>query len=121
MGLLSGPMGLGRTAIQTIGLNPEESLIELERAAPRTPLWNLQPGTILPPHSTSRQVIHAAEESAFSLGHSWVGTEHLLLGLIQRPDYPAATVFVDSGVTQARVIDWITMNMRAIESERTAD
>ncbi|WP_326690531.1 hypothetical protein OIE63_27570 [Streptomyces sp. NBC_01795] len=43
-------------------------------------------------------VIHAQDE-ARSLGHRWIGTEHLLLAVLRRPDQPGAATLARIGVT----------------------
>lgn len=45
-----------------------------------------------------RVVIHGQEE-ARSFGHSWVGAEHLLLGVLTESDSPAGSALVEMGVT----------------------
>ncbi|MGZ4639278.1 MAG: Clp protease N-terminal domain-containing protein [Actinomycetes bacterium] len=46
----------------------------------------------------------AANHEALELGHSWLGTEHLLLGLLRGPaDDPAVSLLVERGVTLDRV------------------
>ena len=47
--------------------------------------------------------------AAFSrdLGHGYVGSEHLLLGLIEEDSGVAASVLKDNGVTRAQVLDLI--------------
>ena len=46
----------------------------------------------------ARGVLVFAQEEARSLGHSYIGTEHLLLGLIRQDDGVAAKVLPDLGV-----------------------
>ncbi len=46
----------------------------------------------------ARRVVVLAHEEARMLGHNYVGTEHLLLGLIREGDGVAAQVLVASGV-----------------------
>jgi len=47
----------------------------------------------------ARQAIQNAQETAVALGHSYVGTEHLLLGLAQVPDCVAAKALEAQNVT----------------------
>jgi ATP-dependent Clp protease ATP-binding subunit ClpA len=56
----------------------------------------------------------AANRAAVELGHSWVGTEHLLLGLLAGPpDDPAVASLVAAGVTGAAVRDALTRHRAA--------
>jgi ATP-dependent Clp protease ATP-binding subunit ClpA len=47
----------------------------------------------------ARQVVGRAQEEARSLGHPWLGTEHLLLGVLAEPQALGVTVLTDLGVT----------------------
>jgi ATP-dependent Clp protease ATP-binding subunit ClpA len=49
----------------------------------------------------ARRAIAAAEAEARELGHAFVGTEHLLLGLLSDEDNPAAIALRDAGATLA--------------------
>jgi ATP-dependent Clp protease ATP-binding subunit ClpA len=51
----------------------------------------------------ARQAVTLAQTSARDMKHSWVGTEHLLLGLAGQPDEPAARVLGWFGVDEAFV------------------
>jgi hypothetical protein len=45
------------------------------------------------------EALRAAVEAALGLGHNYVGTEHLLLGLFQLPDDPAAAILTGLGAS----------------------
>src|SRR6266516_1672615 len=49
----------------------------------------------------ARQVVVRAQEEARSFGHPWLGTEHLLLGMLAEPRAPGVSVLTDLGVTVA--------------------
>ncbi|MFF0341176.1 Clp protease N-terminal domain-containing protein [Kribbella sp. NPDC004875] len=55
----------------------------------------------------ARQVIVQAQEEARSLDHVYVGTEHLLLGLIKQGSGLAARVLADLGITAPAVRDLV--------------
>lgn len=48
----------------------------------------------------SKQVLKLAEEIARRFGHNYVGTEHLLLALIEEQDGIAGQIIRDTGVDQ---------------------
>ncbi|WP_033819011.1 Clp protease N-terminal domain-containing protein [Kitasatospora sp. MBT63] len=48
----------------------------------------------------ARQVVTLARLEAERMGHPYVGTEHLLLGVLGRRPDPAAAVLVDAGLDQ---------------------
>ena len=49
----------------------------------------------LPFTPRAKAVLRSAVEEALRLGHNYVGTEHLLLGLLSDEDSVAAKVFLD--------------------------
>ena len=51
----------------------------------------------------AREAVVFAQEEAARLGHQWLGTEHLLLGLLRRPDTSAGRVLSSLGVKAASV------------------
>src|SRR6266542_1711524 len=57
------------------------------------------PGPDLPYTSRAKKVLELAMTEARELNHSYVGTEHLLLGLLREEKGIAAQVLTDAGVT----------------------
>ncbi|MBW3580669.1 MAG: Clp protease [Actinobacteria bacterium] len=51
----------------------------------------------------ARQVLVLAQAGAFNLGHDYIGTEHLLLGLLGEEEGVAASVLGRSGLTDEAV------------------
>jgi ATP-dependent Clp protease ATP-binding subunit ClpA len=47
----------------------------------------------------AREVVVGAQEEARGLGHDWIGTEHLLLAVLRRPQEPGAATLDRLGVT----------------------
>src|SRR2546426_11218507 len=59
-------------------------------------------GPDLPYTSRAKKVLELAMSEARELNHSYVGTEHLLLGLLREETGVAAQVLTDAGVTLER-------------------
>jgi ATP-dependent Clp protease ATP-binding subunit ClpA len=59
-------------------------------------------GPVLPYTTRAKKVLELAMASAYELHHSFVGTEHLLLGLIREEQSVAAQALVRSGATLER-------------------
>ena len=51
----------------------------------------------------ARQVVVLAQEEARTLGHDWLGTEHILLGLVREREGLASRVLASLGVTLEQV------------------
>lgn len=57
--------------------------------------------------SQAKEAINIAIDSARKLNHSYVGTEHLLLGLVREGNGLAAKVLMANGVTDTKIVDLI--------------
>src|SRR4030042_6367364 len=51
----------------------------------------------------ARRVLTSAQEEAQRLNHSYIGTEHILLGLVREEDGVAARVLVNMGVSLSKM------------------
>jgi ATP-dependent Clp protease ATP-binding subunit ClpA len=49
--------------------------------------------------ATARQAVVCGQQEARGLGHCWVGTEHLLLGVLAQRDAPGVSALTELGVT----------------------
>ncbi len=65
--------------------------------------------------TNAQAAINASQRAALELGHNYVGSEHLLLGLLTRADSIAARLLLEGGVTYERVKNAI------VESAGTGD
>ena len=93
LGILREPAGLGGNVLRRSGLDAGAAFELLTkrvgRGTPGTPVQGLT--------SRGRQVLRQAAADADRLGHSYVGTEHLLLGILREPESTAARVLLDAG------------------------
>lgn len=99
IGILREEKGLGCVVLQALGVE-----LEATRAAIATVLGEpriIQPQII--PTSRVKKVIELSFETARQMGHAYVGTEHLVLGLLTEGEGIAARVLIDMGVTLERV------------------
>ncbi|MFP4016842.1 MAG: ATP-dependent Clp protease ATP-binding subunit [Bacillota bacterium] len=55
----------------------------------------------------ARKVLSLAEKVAVSLNHNYVGTEHILLGLVKEGQGIASKVLSESGVTEEKVLEYV--------------
>ena len=56
----------------------------------------------------ARESINLAVQAAEELGHSYVGTEHLLIGLLEEGGGVAARVLSENGVKKEKVISLVS-------------
>ena len=78
-------------------------------------------GPDLPFTSRAKQVLKLAMDEARDLGHGYVGTEHLLLGLIREGEGIAAQVLGDVGVNRDRTKTETLRLLKKSSSERVRD
>jgi hypothetical protein len=116
-GLMAEPDGLAAKAIVALGVSagqlraafglPEAApAAEAATSAERVPLG---PGAAATLHGALRQALH--------LGHNYIGTEHILLGLVDEQDSTAATL-AGLGVTKPAVQDQIAAAFAALQASR---
>jgi ATP-dependent Clp protease ATP-binding subunit ClpC len=70
----------------------------------------------LTPHS--KRVLELALREALNLGHNYIGTEHILLGLVALKDGVAARILVDIGVTPAQIRSEVIRTLSAAGGPR---
>ena len=56
----------------------------------------------------AQSALEKAQQSAMELGHNYIGSEHLILGLIKEEDSVASKVLRENGVTAEAVTDKIS-------------
>ena len=81
--------------------------------------WHGTPGQFGGFTEAAKRVLVAAEEEAQQLNHHYLGTEHLLLGLLRDEGEIAARVLAGMGVTLDRVREIITFRIK--RGNRPAD
>jgi DNA-binding transcriptional regulator YhcF (GntR family) len=98
LGLIRKGEGVAATVLQNLNVEPGEvrqkieKMVEIGRAAPSTV-------PDLPYTSRAKKALEFAMTEARELSHSYVGTEHLLLGLLREEKGIAAQVIASVGVT----------------------
>ena len=55
----------------------------------------------------AKKVIEIADEISVELGHNYIGTEHILYGLVGEGQGIAAKVLINKGITEERIISKI--------------
>ena len=100
LGLLREGEGVARAVIANLEVDAgrlRERTLDLlgPGAAPR------KPGPDVPYTAPAKKVLEQSKAAARELHHSYIGTEHLLLGLLREEHGIGARVLVDHGVTLA--------------------
>ena len=123
-GLLSEPDALAARVIHAAGLTDEQVLAAfgLEAAAPAsTAAAPAAPGPAalreLRFNEAGRAALRGALHAALSLGHNYIGTEHLLLGIL-RADGDAGQRLTGLGLTAQRADRLVADEFSRIQAER---
>ena len=96
LGLVKEGSGVAANVLKNLDINPEKIRREVEKIVLAGP----EMVTIdkLPQTPRAKKVIEFAIEEARNLNHNYVGTEHLLLGLLREEEGVAAQVLMNLGL-----------------------
>src|SRR5262249_12643944 len=101
LGLLRATPGVASHILQVLGLNLDEACHKLEEAASFARSDSVGKDQPLTPDV--KEIIDRSIDEARLLRHNYVGTEHLLLGILRVPGTAAAKVLTDAGMTLEQV------------------
>jgi len=98
LGLIREGEGVAAAVLQNLNVDLEEIQQKIEETVKKGKAA-AAPGPDLPYTSRAKKVLELAMTEARELNHSYVGTEHLLLGLLREEKGIAAQVLTDAGVS----------------------
>jgi len=96
LGLIKEGSGVAANVLKNLEIDLKKIRIEVEKNVPSGP--DMVTMGKLPYTPRAKKVIELAFEEARSLGHNYVGTEHLLLGLLREHEGVAARVLMNLGL-----------------------
>ncbi|MCK4249267.1 MAG: ATP-dependent Clp protease ATP-binding subunit [Candidatus Omnitrophica bacterium] len=101
LGLIKEGQGVAAAVLQNLGLDLATIRLEVEK------LVKPGPDTIIsgdiPFTPKAKKVLELSMDEARKLGHNYIGTEHLLLGLLGETDGMASQVLINSGLDLNKV------------------
>ena len=100
LGLIHEGEGVAAKALEQLGISLEavREKVEETMGAPSTAAGGSPPFT-----PRAKKVLELSLREALQLGHNYIGTEHILLGLVREGEGVAARVLVDLGADLSRV------------------
>jgi len=116
IGLLGEGSGVGANVLKNLGLDLNEVRLEVDKIVQAGP--DVVTMGKLPQTPRAKKVLEYAIEDARTLKHNYVGTEHLLLGLLREKDGIAVQVLTNFGVSLDAVREEV-MILLGIPSEET--
>jgi prophage maintenance system killer protein len=105
LGLLAERQGLAWRVLDQLGVSASGARGQIEAIIGRGSGTEAGPIPFTP---RSKKVLELARREAKRLGHGYVGTEHLLLGLVREGEGVAAQVLATLGADRARVVEEVT-------------
>ncbi len=96
LGLVKEGSGVAANVLKNLDVDWKRVRLEVEKIVRSGPYF-VTMGK-LPQTPRTKQVLQYAMEEAFALDHKYVGTEHLLLGLLREQDGVAAQVLMNVGL-----------------------
>ena len=96
LGLVKEGSGVGATVLKNLDVDIKKLRLEVEKLVKSGP--DMVTMGKLPHTPRAKKVIEYAIEEARSLNHNYVGTEHLLLGLLRETEGIAAQVMMNLGL-----------------------
>jgi ATP-dependent Clp protease ATP-binding subunit ClpC len=96
LGLVKEGSGVGATVLKNLDVDIKKLRLEIEKHVKSGP--DMVTMGKLPQTPRAKKVIEYAIEEARSLNHNYVGTEHILLGILRESEGIAAQVLMDMGL-----------------------
>ena len=100
LGLIGEGTGVAAKVLKSLGVNLKDSRVEVEKIIGRGSGFV---AVEIPFTPRAKRVLELSLEEARQLGHNYIGTEHLLLGLIREGEGVAARVLENLGVDLTKV------------------
>ncbi len=117
LGLVKEENGVASKVLREAGATPAEVTLQVERMAPRNPRPPFGKPTLTP---RTKRVIELAVEEARQMGHPYIGTEHLLLGLVRENEGIATEVLRNVNVSIDAIRQQTTRAMLENQIEETS-
>jgi hypothetical protein len=111
LGLIGEQEGLAAKSIEKLGGKPDELGARITAVLP--PAVDAVP-EVIPFSPRSRKAVELTVREALRLGHNYVGTEHILLALLEQREGPAYDVLVDVGITKEAVEQDIRARLKSM-------
>jgi len=96
LGLVREGEGVAASVLQKMGVSLEKIRLEIEKLVQPGPTTQIIGDIPFTPRA--KKALELAAEEARSLGHNYIGTEHLLLGLIREGEGMASQVLLNLGL-----------------------
>ncbi|NUP66362.1 MAG: NDP-hexose 4-ketoreductase, partial [Nonomuraea sp.] len=117
LGLIHEGEGVAAKALESLGVSLQEVRLQVEEIAGQS---RPAESEHIPFTPRAKKVLELSVREAVQLGHDYIGTEHILLGLIRESEGMAARVLVQLEADPGRVRNWILQSLAGRASGATA-
>ena len=100
LGLIHEGDGVAAKALESLGISLEAVRSQVEKIIGK---GKSEPGSHIPFTPRAKKVLEFSLREALQLGHNYIGTEHILMGLIREGEGVAAQVLTKLGANLSRV------------------
>ena len=101
LGLCREPDGIAARALENLGVDIESLAMEIEQQVQRGNAVPSSDEIAFTPRA--KKVLELSVEEARRFNHSYIGTEHILLGLVKEGEGIAAKVLQDLKIDEVRI------------------
>jgi hypothetical protein len=117
LAMLHEPEGMAVKAIAALGVSAEAAREALGAALPPAAAGEQAPEDVrFGPRS--KHVLKLALHEALSLGHNYIGTEHLLLGAVKEEEARGGGALAGLGLTEQRVREWLIPELAKLAAKQ---
>ena len=118
LGLIHEGEGVAAKALESLGISLEAVRAQVEEIIGQ---GQQAPSGHIPFTPRAKKVLELSLREALQLGHNYIGTEHILLGLIREGEGVAAQVLVKLGADLNRVRQQVIQLLSGYQGKETAD
>ena len=104
LGLMHEGQGVAAQALESLGISLHAVREQVEDIA--GPGQQVPSGSI-PFTPRAKNVLELSLREALQLGHNYIGTEHILLGLLEEEESAGGGPLAGLGITRERTRDWL--------------
>src|SRR6187401_3411879 len=118
LGLIHEGEGVAAKSLESLGISLEGVRSQVEEIIGQ---GQQAPSGHIPFTPRAKKVLELSLREALQLGHNYIGTEHILLGLIREGEGVAAQVLVKLGAELTRVRQQVIQLLSGYQSKETAE
>ena len=120
LGLLHEPEGLAAKGIEALGVPLDSARNALAGALPAAMADEPVTGQ-MPFSPQAKKMLHMTVREALKLGHNYIGTEHLLLSVLEFEEASGGGPLTGLGITRERAQQWLGAELKRLaEAKRQA-